>query len=80
MRGKVLEYEAKTILREGERKGRREGKREGRREGRREGILEGKLRTLSELVRSNKLSIADASSMADMPVEEFNSKMGMFCL
>ena len=64
MRGKVLEYEAKTILREG----------------RREGIIEGKLRTLSELVRTNKLSLADASSMANMPVEEFNSKMGMFPL
>ena len=42
MGGKVLEYEAKTIKREGIKEGRKEGIREGRKEGIREGREEGR--------------------------------------
>ena len=46
MGGKILEYEAKTILRrgieEGRERGREEGRLEGRKEGRQEGIQEGR--------------------------------------
>lgn len=48
MGGKVLEYEAKTIKREGIKEGRKEGIREGREEGRREGIR-GTVAVLKEL-------------------------------
>lgn len=43
MGGKVLEYEAKTIYREGMQVGMREGKQEGLREGKQKGLREGKL-------------------------------------
>lgn len=63
MGGKVLEYEAKTILNE------------GRAEGRREGIREGILQTLSGLVRDGILTVADAASRAGLTEEVFVEEM-----
>lgn len=59
MGGKVLEYEAKDIL--------RAGKREGRKEGRKEGVLQ----TLCDLVHDGLLAVEEAARRADMTVEEF---------
>ncbi len=59
MGGKVLEYEAKTILRE------------GRLEGRKEGRLE----MLFDLVCGNLLSIAEAAAQANLSEELFRKKM-----
>ena len=62
MGGKVLEYEAKTI------------KREGIKEGIKERIKEGKLEILIDLVRENVISLADAASKAELSEEEFVKK------
>ena len=79
MGGKILEYEAKTILRrgieEGRERGREEGRLEGREEGRQEGIAAGKEEgifiTLSDLVRKRMLTVADAAKQAGMSEEAF---------
>ena len=59
MGGKVLEYEAKTILRKGIK----------------EGIEVGKFETLCELVKDGLLSIEEAAKRADMEVEEFKKEL-----
>lgn len=62
MGGKVLEYEAKTILQDGIKKGKREGIREGIREGMRKGYI--------ELIKDGLLDIAEAAKRLDMSKEE----------
>lgn len=59
MGGKVLEYEAKDILRRGIK----------------EGIEVGKFETLSDLVKDNLLSIEEAAKRAEMTVEEFKKAL-----
>ena len=59
MGGKVLEYEAKDILRKGIK----------------EGIEVGKLETLVGLVKDNLLSTEEAAKRVDMTVEEFQKEM-----
>lgn len=59
MGGKVLEYEAKTILKEGQKEGR----------------LEGRLEMLFDLVCNNLLSIAEAAAQANLSEELFTKKM-----
>jgi hypothetical protein len=58
MVGKVLEYEAKTILQEGRKEGLKEGQKEGRKDG--------KMEALVELVRDGLLSISEASRRLGM--------------
>ena len=58
MGGKVLEYEAKDILRRGIK----------------EGIEVGKFETLSDLVKDNLLPIEEAAKRAEMTVEEFKKE------
>ncbi len=75
MGGKILEYEAKTILRRGIEEGRERGRQEGIQEGRQEGIAVGKkegiLITLSDLVRKRMLTVADAAKQAGISEEAF---------
>lgn len=79
MGGKILEYEAKTILRkgieagreEGRQEGRQEGRKEGREEGRKKGREEGILITLSDLVRKRMLTVSDAAKQAGLSEEAF---------
>lgn len=59
MGGKVLEYEAKDILRKGIK----------------EGIEVGKFETLRELVKDGILSIEEAAKRAEMTVEEFEKEL-----
>lgn len=59
MGGRVLEYEAKDILRKGIK----------------EGIEVGKLETLVGLVKDNLLSTEEAAKRVDMTVEEFQKEM-----
>ena len=59
MGGKVLEYEAKDILRKGIK----------------EGIEVGKIETLCELVKDGLLSIEEAAKRVDMTVEEFEKEL-----
>jgi hypothetical protein len=66
MGGKVLEYEAKTILQ----KGRREGEEIGRREGEAIGQRKGKIDIVLELLRDGLLSITEAAKRLDMQEEE----------
>jgi hypothetical protein len=82
MGGKVLEYEAKTILQKGEEIGRRKGEEIGRREGeeigrregeeigRRAGEKLGQRNTILELVRDGLLDISEAAKRLDMQEEE----------
>ena len=63
MGGKVLEYEAKDILRK------------GIKEGLEVGTKAGKLKTLCELVKDGLLSIEEASKRADMTVEKFQEEL-----
>lgn len=67
MGGRILEYEAKAI--------KREGMREGMKEGMKEGINEGMMKTLFDLVKKNLLSIKDAASQAELTEEVFVAKM-----
>lgn len=62
MGGKVLDYEAKTILQDGIRRGKLEGKLEGR--------LEGKLEVCIGLVKDGLLTAAEAAKRLDMKEEE----------
>ncbi len=71
MGGKILEYEAKTILRRGIEEGRERGRQEGRQEGIAVGKKEGILITLSDLVRKQMLTVADAAKQAGMSEEAF---------
>ena len=59
MGGKILEYEAKSI----------------KREGRQEGRLEGRLEILIDLVKENFLSPIDAAARIGLSEEEFIAKM-----
>ena len=63
MGGKVLEYEAKDILRK------------GIAEGIEVGTKAGKMKTLCELVKDNLLSLEEAAKRADMTVEEFEKEL-----
>ena len=63
MGGKVLEYEAKTILKE------------GRLEGQKEGRQEGRLEMLFDLVCGNLLSIAEAAVQANLSEDLFTKKL-----
>lgn len=66
MVGRVLEYEAKTI------------KREGIREGIKEGRNRGRLELLVSLVQDDLLSVKDASLRANLTEEEFRKKLEEF--
>ncbi len=67
MGGKILEYEAKTILRRGIEEGRERGRQEGIAVGKKEGVLI----TLSDLVRKRMLTVADAAKQAGLSEEAF---------
>lgn len=71
MGGKVLEYEAKTILREGIEVGRAKGIEEGIKEG----IEEGSYRTLFSLIDGNIITLEQAAEQAGISVEEFQKKI-----
>jgi len=62
MGGKVLEYETKTIF--------REGKSEGLREGRREGRFENLLQNLKKLMQKMGISAEKAMDLLDVSEEE----------
>ena len=72
MGGKILEYEAKTILNEGKQQGwilgRKSGLAEGHNSGLAEGRTEGRTETYLELIRDGILNIADAAKR--IPMEE----------
>lgn len=63
MGGKILEYEAKTILNR------------GRAEGVTEGIALGKIKMLCEMVRDGFISITEAAKRLNISVEEFQKHM-----
>ena len=83
MGGKILEYEAKTILNEGKQQGwvlgresglaegHRSGLAEGRKTGLAEGRTEGRTKTYLELVRDGLLNITDAAKRIPMDEEAF---------
>ncbi len=58
MGGKILEYEAKTILQDGIRKGELDG------------IRKGKMQSLVELVKDGLLSVSEAAKRLSMSEEE----------
>ncbi|HJC31753.1 MAG TPA: hypothetical protein H9934_06445 [Candidatus Anaerobutyricum faecale] len=78
MGGKILEYEAKTILNEGKQQGwilgrksglaegHNSGLAEGHRSGLAEGRIEGRTETYLELIRDGILNIADAAKRIPM--------------
>jgi flagellar biosynthesis/type III secretory pathway protein FliH len=82
MGGKVLDYEAKTILNTGIRQGREEGLEAGRLEGleigrqeglevgRQEGLEAGRLETVLELCRDGVIDISEAAHRLNMDEEE----------
>lgn len=67
MGGRILDYEAKRIKKEG----REEGKKEGLQEGKKEGQIE----TLVGLVKDNILSVQEAASRASLPEAGFREQM-----
>ena len=77
MGGKVLEYEAKTILKKGIAQGLTQGHREGLIQGHQEGLVHGKFSAYAELIRDGFITVSEAAKRLDMPVEkleEFMSK------
>ena len=62
MGGKILEYEAKTILQDRIRKGELDGIRKGK--------IEGRLQSLVELVKDGLLSVSEAAKRLSMSEEE----------
>ena len=69
MGGRVLEYESKSIF--------REGVKEGIKEGMKEGIKEGFLSALVAMIKKGRLSVKEAATEANMTVEEFENKTGL---
>ena len=67
MGGKVLEYEAKDIL--------RKGIAEGISQGISQGFSQGQFQTLADLVRDGLLSISKAAERLDISVEDFEKKL-----
>ena len=67
MGGKVLEHEAKTILKEGWKQGREEGRREGRREGEGYGRMEQARETAFNL-RTIGLEEDTIAKMVNVPI------------
>ena len=61
MGGKILEYEAKTIM--------NEGRTEGRREGLKEGIAEGRILVFVNMIKRG-FSMEDAMSIAEITREQ----------
>ena len=70
MGGKILEYEAKTILQNGIREGKLQGIREGKMQGIREGIREGEIKSYVGLVKDGLLNISEAAKRLEMSEEE----------
>ncbi len=74
MGGKILEYEAKTILQRGIQEGRQAGIQEGRQagiqEGKKVGLQEGRLKSYIELVKDGLLPIEEAAKRLNMKEEE----------
>ena len=71
MGGKVLEHEAKTILREGWKQGREQGREEGREQGRREGEGYGRMEQAKETafnLRTIGLEEETIAKMVNVPV------------
>ena len=66
MGGKILEYEAKTILQ----RGIQEGRQAGMQEGRQVGIQEGRLESYAELVKDGILPVEEAAKRLHMKEEE----------
>ncbi len=66
MGGKVLEHEAKTILREGWEQGHQEGHREGRIEGENYGTKKGRLEQARETALNLRTISLDESTIAKM--------------
>ncbi|MCD8105708.1 MAG: hypothetical protein LUF35_12105 [Lachnospiraceae bacterium] len=70
MGGKVLEYEIKSIFREGKSEGLREGRHEGKQEGLREGRFENLLQNLKKLMQKMGISAEKAMDLLDVSEEE----------
>lgn len=78
MGGKILEYEAKTILQrgiqaglqEGRQAGLQEGRQAGLQEGRQAGLQEGRLQSYIEMVKEGFLPVSEAAKRLDMKEEE----------
>lgn len=66
MGGKILEYEAKTILQ----RGIQEGRQAGIQEGKKVGLQEGRLKSYIELVKDGLLPIEEAAKRLNMKEEE----------
>ena len=69
MGGKILEYEARTILNEGWREGWREGWKEGWIKGWREGLAKGQILVFTNLIKRG-FSVEDAMSIAEITKEQ----------
>ena len=76
MGGKVLEYEAKTILNQGRAEGRVEGRAEGRVEGRAEGQLE-KAEEMAKELYKNGVPEAVIASAAKVSVDIIRKWLGI---
>ncbi len=70
MGGKILEYEAKTILRQGLQKGRQEGLQEGRQEGLQLGRLENLVQNIKGLMKTMGWSAEQAMDMMQVSEED----------
>lgn len=70
MGGKILEYEAKTILQRGIQAGLQEGRQAGLQEGRQAGLQEGRLQSYIEMVKEGFLPVSEAAKRLDMKEEE----------
>lgn len=66
MGGKILEYEAKTILQ----RGIQEGRLAGIQEGKKVGLQEGRIKSYIELVKDGLLPIEEAAKRLNMKEEE----------
>lgn len=75
MGGKVLEYEAKTILKKGIAQGHAQGLSEGLSRGLSQGLSQGRLEMLTEMVRDGFISIQEAAKRLNLTVEEFQSHL-----
>ena len=77
MGGRVLEYEAKTILKRGIAQGEKRGEKRGVKRGRRQGIAQGKMELVDVMLKKGK-SYEEISELTDIPIKQLKQAAKAF--
>ena len=74
MVGKVLDYEAKRIYKQGCKEGEEKGWKKGQKQGQKQGQKKGQMETLIAMIGINRLTVQEAAKMAGMTEKDFREQ------